>query len=328
MAATTAITSSAPPDKAVAKTVEANRDLSLWVSPDLWLKHQEKFQPGDLVEFRREGKMFQHWGLYLGDRLVVHVSSFDLWQPLACVSERFSNASSASQNTSCAVSAVSVAQTAEEAESAAGELKETVSDVKEALMGDGELLSTQCEGVKIEASPRDLGFSLEDRTKWFIKVEDILKIAGRDQFRVNNIAARSYRRAVRTPKEIFDLVKVFKDTEVDYSLVTCNCEHFVTSLKYKKMERQEPTKDAEETKDPKDIKDPIDVIPVVIHSSIGTSSQVQRVVKLVSLASAAIVGLAGAAVATLLTRRSDPSTLAEPVSKKSKPGDQSADLLS
>ena len=238
----------------------------MWVSPDLWSKHQDKFQSGDLVEFRREGKLFQHWGLYLGDRLVVHVSSFDLWQPLACVSERFSNASTASQQTSCAASAVSTAPTAEAADSAADELKESLSEVKEALLGDGELLCTNCDDVKIEASPADLGFALEDRTKWFIKVVDILMIAGRDQFRVNNIGARSYKRAVRTPKEIFDLIKVFKDTEVDYSLVTCNCEHFVTSLKYKVAEK--------ETKDPKDQKEALDVIPVVIHSAIGSSSQV------------------------------------------------------
>ncbi|OWA50333.1 hypothetical protein BV898_14854 [Hypsibius exemplaris] len=250
-----------------AKTPVANRDLSPWVSPDLWEKHKGKFEPGDLVEFRREGKLFQHWGLYLGDNLVVHVSSFDLCQPFAGFSDRFTNISSASTNASF----ISVAPVVAVAEAVEVELKEIAEDVKELFSEEKQsepLPCARCEDVVVEASPLDLGYRMEDRTKWFIKVEHILRIAGRDQFRVNNIAQRTYKRAVRTPKEIFQLVKCFKDKEVDYSLVNSNCEHFVTSLKFK----TEDLKDAKEkNKDGEDA----DVIPVVMNSC-GTSSQVRQ----------------------------------------------------
>ncbi|OWA50331.1 hypothetical protein BV898_14852 [Hypsibius exemplaris] len=244
-----------------AKTPVDNRDLSPWVSPDLWEKHKG----------RLNGRL---GGI-----------------PFAGFGDRFTNISSASTNASF----ISVAPVVAVVEAVEEELKEIAEDVKELFSEEKQsepLPCARCEDVVVEASPLDLGYRMEDRTKWFIKVEHILRIAGRDQFRVNNIAQRTYKRAVRTPKEIFQLVKCFKDKEVDYSLVNSNCEHFVTSLKFK----TEDVKDAKEkNKDGEDA----DVIPVVM-TSCGTSSQVRRVVTGISMGMVAVALLAGSAVVSLL----------------------------
>lgn len=84
-------------------------------------------------------------------------------------------------------------------------------------------------------------------------------LTGRDQFRKNNNATKGRHRNPRSPQEIFAIVKQLKDHEVDYSLVSSNCEHFVTSVKYKQDGKTN---------------EPPDVVPVVVNHH-GTSSQVR-----------------------------------------------------
>lgn len=140
------------------------------------------------MEFRREGKLFQHWGLYLGEGLVVHVSSFDLWNPSAAFTERFTTASQASTFASSgAVTASTIPGAKAQSTVDDVELVELPSGLgngngvcKDDLTqkSDGGNQCVSCGEVTIEQSPLDLGFGLEERTKWFIKVENILRIAG------------------------------------------------------------------------------------------------------------------------------------------------------
>ncbi|XP_055334691.1 uncharacterized protein LOC129585833 [Paramacrobiotus metropolitanus] len=307
--------SSSDSQKALSVQEDREKTISDWVSPELWTKSQEQFRIGDLVEFYREGKLFQHWGLYLGEGLVVHVSSFDLWNPSAALTERLSGISQASSRATVdAMTGISTLPGAK-----ADEMVELVqlpvggpdasNPANNAPVQENAhpVPCVQCGEITIEHSPLDLGFGMEDRTKWFIKVEDICRIAGRDKFRVNNVATRKPNRLARTPQEIFTLVRHFKDQEVDYSLVSSNCEHFATSLKYKQ--------DGKTNEEP-------EVVPVVVHAG-GTSSQVRRVVQLISIGMVAVAGLLGAAVGSLMfggrtAAASDVVDSSGPVTKKVK----------
>ncbi|XP_061585731.1 phospholipase A and acyltransferase 3-like [Cololabis saira] len=66
------------------------------------------------------------------------------------------------------------------------------------------------------------------------KLEDVVK---KDKWRVNNVLDHKYR-----PRPANDIVRDAcspVDTELQYNLVTYNCEHFATEMRYGKRESQQ-----------------------------------------------------------------------------------------
>ncbi|XP_038001783.1 phospholipase A and acyltransferase 2-like isoform X2 [Motacilla alba alba] len=63
-----------------------------------------------------------------------------------------------------------------------------------------------------------------------VKKEPLEKVAGNDQWRVNNKYDRS-----RTPRPVNEIIRRAEqwiDREVPYNVLNRNCEHFVTELRY------------------------------------------------------------------------------------------------
>ncbi|XP_032367855.1 phospholipase A and acyltransferase 4 isoform X2 [Etheostoma spectabile] len=76
-----------------------------------------------------------------------------------------------------------------------------------------------------------------------VKREMIWKVVGNDRFKVNNLLDDKYQ-----PRESYLIVKEacsMVGRDLRYSLVTRNCEHFVTDLRYGKAESRQVTTAAE-----------------------------------------------------------------------------------
>ncbi|NXD38467.1 PA216 protein, partial [Copsychus sechellarum] len=63
-----------------------------------------------------------------------------------------------------------------------------------------------------------------------VKKELLMKVAGKDKWRVNNKYDRS--RTPRPVKEIIRHAERWVGREVPYDVLRSNCEHFVTELRY------------------------------------------------------------------------------------------------
>lgn len=55
-----------------------NPDLTPWISRHNFEAHAHWFHRCDLIEFYRRGAWFNHWGIYLGNGLVAHVTRHDV----------------------------------------------------------------------------------------------------------------------------------------------------------------------------------------------------------------------------------------------------------
>ncbi|OQV21538.1 hypothetical protein BV898_04440 [Hypsibius exemplaris] len=181
-------------------------DLTHWVSKDDWEDRKHWFREGDLVEFNRKGSWFNHWGMYMGKGLLVHVTRYEV---RTLSSGLLAASATASQ------SLPSLADSA-----AAG-----------AAINACNLL-VMCGDRILGPSPPEVGRRPEDQGKFFVRTDDILFVAGDDEFRVNNAANSTVKYAQRAWPEIFQLVCSFQNGTYDYSVLRRNCEHFVTFLRY------------------------------------------------------------------------------------------------
>nr|XP_034986180.1 phospholipase A and acyltransferase 4-like [Zootoca vivipara] len=69
-----------------------------------------------------------------------------------------------------------------------------------------------------------------DTKKAVVKKEELSKVVGKDYWKVNNEKDRKYK--VRPVNEIISTANERVGMEIDYNVVTMNCEHFATTLRY------------------------------------------------------------------------------------------------
>ena len=153
------------------------------------------------------GSWFNHWGMYLGNGLLVHVTRHEV----LTASTGLLTASAMASQTLPSLAGSAAAATAANA---------------------CNLLVTCGERI-IGPSPPHVGRRPEDQGKFFVRTDDLLVVAGDDEFRVNNVANSTVKYAQRSWPEIFELVSSVQNGTYDYSVFRRNCEHFVTFLRFR-----------------------------------------------------------------------------------------------
>ncbi|KAJ7989995.1 hypothetical protein DPEC_G00310260 [Dallia pectoralis] len=126
--------------------------------------NDKKPKPGDMIEIFRP--TYQHWALYIGDDLVIHLAP--------------------------------------------------TSEVPDAGFGSFGSVTTH---------------------KAMVKCESIWVVAGKDEWRVNNLQDKTYQ--VRPIDDILRDAKGYVGTILPYFVFSQNCEHFVTKLRYGKAESRQ-----------------------------------------------------------------------------------------
>ncbi|XP_055334679.1 uncharacterized protein LOC129585821 [Paramacrobiotus metropolitanus] len=176
-------------------------DRTPWITTATWPRHQHWFRKGDLVEFHRQGQWFNHWGLYMDNGLVAHVTRHDILQ-----ASMFALGASRTASTVLASESATASQ----------------------LLSSATMFVAFGERMLLPSPPP----TQEQRGHYFVRLDNILLVAEGDKFRVNNFV-NGTRFVQRSWPEIFDLVSSLVNNPYAYSVFTSNCEHFATFLRYR-----------------------------------------------------------------------------------------------
>ncbi|GAU88570.1 hypothetical protein RvY_01250-2 [Ramazzottius varieornatus] len=181
-------------------------DLTHWVHIDDWEERKHWFHQGDLVEFYRGNGLYNHWGVYMGNGCVAHVTTFNLMTSSTSV-----------------LKAINIA----------GMFFPSVTKHPLATaITVGTSMCIQLGEMMIAPSPPDPA----NNDLYYYRMDPIVIVAGTDQFRVNNLAKRAKDHVARTWEETFKLVHERINTVHKYSLLRNNCEHIATFFRYKPKE--------------------------------------------------------------------------------------------
>lgn len=189
-------------------------DKTHWVSPGDWAVREQWFRRGDLIEFQRTG-YYNHWGIYMGDGLVGHVTTRGVL-----------NAVADGLRIGTTVSAVLPSVAAHP--SASGFMMAT------------RMVVTVGDMILLPSPPIDGDNPVFDVGKYYVRVDPVWDVAGGCQFRVNNLMHRARNYVLRNYEEIFQLVSSRVNQVFPYSTIQNNCEHFVTGLRYKRKPNKSP----------------------------------------------------------------------------------------
>ncbi|XP_077772514.1 phospholipase A and acyltransferase 2-like [Podarcis muralis] len=95
-------------------------------------------------------------------------------------------------------------------------------------VGDGYVVHLTSADGGIGSSP---SIPLSANTKKaVVKKEKLSKVAEKNNWKVNNEKDRKYK--VRPVSEILRIANQYVGVEIDYNVVTMNCEHFAAILRY------------------------------------------------------------------------------------------------
>ncbi|XP_060939384.1 phospholipase A and acyltransferase 4-like isoform X2 [Limanda limanda] len=100
-------------------------------------------------------------------------------------------------------------------------------------IGENEVVHLVREGGKSSGSSANPG-----NINGKVKREEFTDVVGNDSYRVNNLLDNS--RNPRDPSIIVDEACAMVDRKLPYDLVTCNCEHFATRIRYGEAESLQP----------------------------------------------------------------------------------------
>ncbi|OQV15555.1 hypothetical protein BV898_10275 [Hypsibius exemplaris] len=199
---------------AVACNVPSNPNLTHWLSAEDWDERKHWFHQGDLVEFTRPVTLYgrvsySHWGIYMGNGLVAHVTMRDLHNGSGSLFRMFTTAIAFAPSAARHPSVVTA----------------TTLATMYITLGD----------MVLRASPpiEEVG----EPNQYYCRVDPIAAVACGQQFRVNNLVHRAKDHVVRKWEEIFQLVHSRVNQVHRYCMRTNNCEHVATMFRYRPKDK-------------------------------------------------------------------------------------------